>query len=57
LLDGIEAGSSVALLNPSSNDVLGAERAVEIVGVPWQGVVVTRERLVYSELPPDRRAC
>jgi hypothetical protein len=57
LLDGIEADSSVALLNPSSNDVLGAERAVEIVGVPWQGVVVTRERLVYSELPPDRRAC
>jgi hypothetical protein len=57
LLDGISVDSYVALLSPSSNDVLGDETVVEIVGVSWEGGVVTEERLVYIELPSGRCAC
>jgi hypothetical protein len=57
LLDDIWVDSCEVLWNPFLNVVFGAEIAVEIMGVPSQGVVVRGAMLGCSEMPSDRCAC
>jgi hypothetical protein len=57
LLDDIWVDSCEVLWNSFLNVVFGAEMAVEIMGVPSQGVVVTGARLVCNEMPSGHCAC